>query len=148
MNTSRLDQYFAEYSKSHENPINKRIHIIAVPLIFFSVLGLLMSIPTPGWFFETTDWSTPFTVGALIFYFSFRSARLNLVITGFIAIQLLLLQFLRPNLLVPCSIIFVLAWIAQFYGHHLEGRKPAFFRDLFFLLIGPLWVLRSLKLLK
>ena len=147
MNTSRLDQYFAEYSKSHENPINKRIHIIAVPLIFFSVLGLLMSIPTPGWFFETTDWSTPFIIGALVFYFSFRSPRLNLVIIGFIAVQLLLLQFLRPHLFVPCLIIFVLAWIAQFYGHHLEGRKPAFFRDLFFLLIGPLWVLRSLKLL-
>jgi uncharacterized membrane protein YGL010W len=38
-------------------------------------------------------------------------------------------------------IIFVLAWIGQFIGHEIEGKKPAFFKDLQFLLIGPLWTL-------
>ena len=35
--------------------------------------------------------------------------------------------------------LFVLAWIGQFYGHKVEGKKPSFFKDLQFLLIGPLW---------
>src|SRR5262249_2722390 len=37
--------------------------------------------------------------------------------------------------------VFVAAWIAQFVGHSIEGRKPSFFEDLQFLLIGPLWLL-------
>ena len=42
-------------------------------------------------------------------------------------------------------IIFVLAWIGQFYGHKLEGAKPSFFKDLQFLLIGPAWVFEKLS---
>ena len=41
-------------------------------------------------------------------------------------------------------IIFVVAWIGQFYGHKVEGKKPSFFKDLQFLLIGPLWLLSKL----
>lgn len=35
--------------------------------------------------------------------------------------------------------IFVAAWVGQFIGHHVEGARPSFFKDLQFLLIGPLW---------
>ncbi len=49
-----------------------------------------------------------------------------------------------------CIAIFVLAWIGQFIGHKIEGKKPSFLDDLRFLLIGPLFVLsflyRRLKL--
>src|SRR5690606_36199920 len=38
----------------------------------------------------------------------------------------------------------VAAWIAQFVGHKLEGRKPSFLTDLVYLLIGPAWVLSKL----
>ena len=37
--------------------------------------------------------------------------------------------------------VFVAAWIGQFYGHKVEGKKPSFFKDLQFLLIGPAWLL-------
>ena len=37
--------------------------------------------------------------------------------------------------------IFTIAWTGQFLGHKIEGKKPAFFKDLQFLLIGPLWLL-------
>ena len=40
-----------------------------------------------------------------------------------------------------CLAIFVVAWIGQFVGHAVEGRRPSFFKDLQFLLIGPLWLL-------
>ena len=39
--------------------------------------------------------------------------------------------------------IFVIAWIGQFYGHKLEGKKPSFLKDLQFLLIGPAWVIKK-----
>jgi uncharacterized membrane protein YGL010W len=41
-----LEQWFDEYAMSHQNPKNKAIHYICVPAIFFSIVGLLMSIPS------------------------------------------------------------------------------------------------------
>ena len=40
-----------------------------------------------------------------------------------------------------CLLLFVLAWIGQFYGHKVEGKKPSFLKDLQFLLIGPAWLM-------
>ncbi len=40
--------------------------------------------------------------------------------------------------------VIVIAWIAQFIGHKIEGRKPSFFTELVYLLIGPAWVLTKL----
>ena len=40
-----------------------------------------------------------------------------------------------------CLIVFALAWIGQFYGHSVEGKKPSFLKDLQFLLIGPMWLM-------
>jgi uncharacterized membrane protein YGL010W len=39
------------------------------------------------------------------------------------------------------AVLFVLAWIGQFIGHKIEGKKPSFFKDLQFLLIGPAWLM-------
>jgi len=36
-------------------------------------------------------------------------------------------------------VIFVLAWIGQFIGHNIEGSRPSFFKDVQFLLIGPIF---------
>ena len=36
---------------------------------------------------------------------------------------------------------FFVAWLFQFIGHRIEGKKPSFFKDLQFLLIGPIWCL-------
>ncbi|HSE12701.1 MAG TPA: Mpo1-like protein, partial [Rudaea sp.] len=36
--------------------------------------------------------------------------------------------------------VFVVAWIAQFVGHKVEGKRPSFLTDLAYLLIGPAWI--------
>jgi uncharacterized membrane protein YGL010W len=38
-------------------------------------------------------------------------------------------------------VVFVGAWIGQFVGHRIEGRRPSFFTDLFYLLVGPAWLM-------
>ncbi len=38
-------------------------------------------------------------------------------------------------------IVFVAAWILQFIGHAVEGKRPSFFKDVQFLMIGPAWLL-------
>jgi uncharacterized membrane protein YGL010W len=40
-----------------------------------------------------------------------------------------------------CLALFVLAWIGQFIGHKIEGKKPSFLKDVVFLLIGPAWLM-------
>jgi uncharacterized membrane protein YGL010W len=55
-------------------------------------------------------------------------------------IRLISLVDVAPLWLV-CVIIFVVAWIGQFYGHKVEGKKPSFLKDIQFLLIGPAWLM-------
>ncbi|HET6546035.1 MAG TPA: Mpo1-like protein, partial [Rhodanobacteraceae bacterium] len=40
--------------------------------------------------------------------------------------------------------VFAVAWIGQFAGHGLEGRRPSFATDLVYLLVGPAWLMAKL----
>lgn len=140
-----IDQWLTEYSKDHQNPTNKKIHHICVPLIMLSLFGLLWSIPTPNLFTKVPflNWATLLALGALIFY-----ARLSMKATLFMLFNVLIqftliYQFAKTGLLLQMSLgVFIVAWIGQFIGHKIEGQKPSFFEDLQFLLIGPLWVFK------
>lgn len=47
--------------------------------------------------------------------------------------------------LLPVSVIvFVGAWVMQFVGHKIEGKKPSFLEDIQYLWVGPLFVLSRL----
>ncbi len=143
-----LDQWLVEYSVSHQNPKNKKIHNIFVPLIMFSVLGLIWSIPTPELFNFSIlmNWSILFSAICMIFYFSLGKT------TGFLMLSVLVpmiigvyvIDHLGFSVLWVSTFIFIVSWIAQFYGHKIEGKKPSFFQDIQFLLIGPLWVFRKI----
>lgn len=45
------------------------------------------------------------------------------------------------NLALISLLIFTVAWVGQFIGHKIEGKKPSFLQDIQFLLIGPAWLL-------
>jgi uncharacterized membrane protein YGL010W len=65
------DQWFAEYGESHQKPANELIHWLCVPVIFFSVIGLIWSIPRPMAWVERLpwfDWALPGIALALLFY--------------------------------------------------------------------------------
>jgi uncharacterized membrane protein YGL010W len=51
------------------------------------------------------------------------------------------LPLLGSDALTAAVIVFVLAWIGQFIGHLIEGKKPSFFEDVKFLMVGPAWLL-------
>ena len=50
-------------------------------------------------------------------------------------------NFNNSELFMGYITVFILAWIGQFIGHKIEGKKPSFFEDIQFLLIGPAWLL-------
>lgn len=145
-------QWFDEYAISHQNHTNQLIHYICVPLIFFSVIGLFMSIPT-GLLESTFELYNPIlenwavVVGILISIFYLRLGFWYFLQMAFFILLAIIGNFWlgnNVNLLYASLAIFVIAWIGQFYGHNVEGKKPSFAKDLQFLLIGPLWVVKKL----
>jgi uncharacterized membrane protein YGL010W len=128
-----IDTLLARYSESHLNPVNEVIHFICVPVIVFTLLGLLWSV----------HWALAAgAAGAALVYYLRLSVPFALGMALMAAAMLGLLAALPPPLVLPLSVaVFVLAWIGQFIGHKIEGKKPSFFEDLRFLLIGPLFVL-------
>ncbi len=144
-----VNDWLGEYAVSHQNPTNKLLHWICVPAIVLAVMGLLWAAPVPASFAAALPWLNWATLvaAATIVYYLLLSPRLALGIALVFAGLLLIVQALSrlPWPLWQTSLtIFVIAWIGQFIGHILEGRRPSFFKDVQFLLIGPLWLLAAL----
>ena len=151
----KIDLLLEEYGSSHKNKINKLIHWISVPAIFFSIVALIWSIPLGPLEnlkindYQYINWATIALVFVVVYYIKlsplltigmiiFSSICLyvtnyleNLIFSGKIEFQLWLIAL----------IIFVISWIIQFIGHEIEGKKPSFLKDVQVLLIGPAWLM-------
>ena len=146
-----INQWFDEYGESHQNSTNKLFHFVCVPTIFFSFIGLLSLVSLPDIFGVNTKIdSVFFSLASLVIILSFLFyLRLSFSIAiGMIFVSIITLwlnYFIYKLDIIPLwlfsIIIFALAWVGQFYGHKVEGKKPSFFKDLQFLLIGPAWIL-------
>ena len=141
-----VDRWFSEYGESHQNPTNKAIHWICVPAITACVIALFWDLPRPEWMrqFGWLNWGTVVVIASLLYYLRLSvtlalgmSLATGLIITGIIAYEQL---HLTPVYQLALG-VFVLAWIGQFIGHSIEGKKPSFFKDIQFLLIGPIWLM-------
>ncbi len=143
-----VDQWLDEYADSHRNPTNKTLHWICVPPIVLSVLGFLWALPVPGVFAAVSPWLNWATLatGLAILYYATLSPALALGLLPVLAALLAIVSWLATlawPLWLTCGVIFVVAWIGQFIGHAIEGKRPSFFKDVQFLLIGPLWLLAA-----
>ena len=134
-----LDSYLTEYADSHRHPQNIVIHNICVPLIMWSLLGFLHSYTLFRLDFHL---SYVLIVLSMVYYAMFLQPAM-LLSMGVLTFIMLASYQVIPELRVVTLVVFALAWIGQFYGHKQEGKKPSFFKDLLFLLIGPVWVLRK-----
>lgn len=145
----KAQSLFDQYGESHQNGVNKAIHWVCIPAIMFSLFGLLYAIPFP--FVETKtfyfNWGALAMLLALAYY-------LTLSFSLFLGFSLIGFAILFGNQMLYEALgshdgyhalaslgIFVVAWIGQFIGHGIEGKKPSFLKDLQFLLIGPAWLL-------
>jgi uncharacterized membrane protein YGL010W len=144
-----ITEWFADYSQYHRNKINIRIHWICVPAIFFSVVAMLASIPVPSiiQIHPIINFGLIFMILCLVFYLSL-SITLSIGMLIMFSIITYVLSIPAGQFLIEhwyySLLIFAVAWVGQFIGHKIEGKRPAFFKDVRFLLIGPLWVLSHL----
>lgn len=126
-----MAEWFDEYGESHQHPINKRIHWVCVPVITLCVAAVVWKLSALLYVLSMVG---------VYWFFSRMSEKIAYGMVG-ILIACLILIALLPKSLLFYGVLFVVAWIGQFIGHHIEGKKPSFFKDLQFLLIGPAWLL-------
>jgi len=144
--TRKIDALLAEYGESHRNPTNKLVHWICVPVIFWTIVALFWSIPVPPAFAGVPflNWATIFLALAMVYYLVL-APRLAAGILLYCLLCIWLIVLYQAAFALPlwkfAVALFVLAWIGQFWGHKVEGKKPSFFKDVQFLLIGPAWLL-------
>ncbi|WP_298626484.1 DUF962 domain-containing protein [uncultured Legionella sp.] len=138
-------QFYAEY---HQNPMTRYTHMAGVPLIILSLMILLgfVKIVIPDVY--ATNLACLTAVIALIYYFRLNW-KLTLVLVPIFIVLLWfanLFSYFGPTKLGLWAflITFVLGWGLQFYGHYIEGKKPAFMVNLCQALIAPLFLAAEL----
>jgi uncharacterized membrane protein YGL010W len=128
----KVDELFLRYGESHRNPANEAIHWICVPLITWSVLAALWSVSPAAAYIG---------IGLSVAFYAWLSVQIAVGMLALFALMVYPMTLLGSNTLMVAAAVFVLAWIGQFIGHAIEGRKPSFFEDVKFLLVGPAWLL-------
>jgi uncharacterized membrane protein YGL010W len=144
----RIFALLDEYGFSHQNKTNKLIHWIAVPAIFWTVVALLWEIPVPAALADVAilNWAT-ITLAVTVVYYAYLSWTLAIGMVLFTLVCFGLINAYESAPIFSLALwqfaiaVFVIAWIFQFIGHKIEGRKPSFFKDVQFLMIGPAWLM-------
>lgn len=143
-----LDTLLDEYAQDHRNLINQKIHYVCVPLIVWSLLGLLWSIPLLPFSLgpHPINAGLLFVLGSLCYYLylDFKSFLFMFSLSLVYLVTIIFLERFSWSIYVY-FLTFVVAWLGQFVGHKIEGQKPSFLKDLHFLFIGPVWVFHKMK---
>jgi uncharacterized membrane protein YGL010W len=139
-----LASWFADYAADHQHPVNRRIHWICVPAILWAAIALLWLLPVPAWLGRPGFWCGLVLVGAVSWYWRL-SHRIGIAMFVVLVALAFATEGLRlwlgpAALLWLAATVLVLAWIGQFAGHAIEGRRPSFTTDLAYLLVGPAWL--------
>ena len=142
----KIDQWLSEYGESHQDETNKTIHWICVPVIFFSVVGLFYCIKLPVQLAAGLQLNVAMVLVLLVtlYYLSLsRTIWIGMLLFGAVCLGLCyaIENYIPAPLWLVCVVLFILAWVGQFYGHKVEGKKPSFLKDLQFLMIGPMWLM-------
>jgi len=143
-----VDRWLGNYSEDHRNPTNIAIHWICVPLILWTVIALLWTIPVPESVGRAGLWAGVAMFSAMMFYLRLSRALAFGMLAAFVLLGLVteaLYRALGPTSLMWLAVgVFVVAWVAQFVGHQIEGKRPSFLTDVAYLLIGPAWIVAKI----
>lgn len=143
-----MQRWLDSYSADHQHPTNRILHWICVPLIVWCVIALVWTVPVPPLLGRQGFWAVGMLVLAFAWYWKHShrlGAALLLAMAALALLTELLYRQLGPtSLRVLAAGVFVVAWIGQFIGHAIEGRRPSFLTDLAYLLVGPAWLMDKL----
>lgn len=136
--TARLALLFEDYETYHRARGNKLCHYLGIPLIAFTLVGLLQALPVARIGQWTVDLAIVVAM-AVVLYDLRLSTRLALALAATLGFFYFAA---RPVPLSFHAAGFLAGWALQFLGHYVyEKRSPAFLKNLQHLMVGPLWVL-------
>lgn len=146
--TQSMQGWLDSYSGDHQHPTNRLLHWVCVPLIVWCAIAMMWTIPVPSMVGRPGFWSVCALVLAFTWYWK-QSHRLAAALFVALVLLCVLTEFayraLGPHSLLLTAIgVFVVAWVGQFIGHVIEGRRPSFLTDLAYLLVGPAWLMDKL----
>jgi uncharacterized membrane protein YGL010W len=146
------DFYFAKYAAVHQQPANKLIHFICIPLLILSIMGLLWVIPFPyikflGAYNADFNWSSFFIAACIYFYL-----KLSPISSYFMLLILFLFSYAitlvaqgqkagGPSLAILSAVVFAISVILLYIGYKKEGKKLSFEYRYKNILIAPLYML-------
>ncbi|MFK2916014.1 DUF962 domain-containing protein [Dyella koreensis] len=143
-----MRDWLDSYSRDHQHPTNRLLHWICVPLIVWCAVAMLWTAPVPSMLGRPGFWSVGVQVLAFAWYWRHSRRLAGALLIAFILLDLLtelLYRQLGPVALLWSALgVFAVAWVGQFVGHAIEGRRPSFLTDLAYLLIGPAWLMDKL----
>jgi len=153
----KVDLLFAEYAASHQHPSNQLINWVCIPMILFSVLGLLWSIPFPhlnflGRYNGFVNWASFFIAISGYYYYRLSPVLSYMMILLVFALSLLVVQLEKweaaggPAVWLVCVITLLFAIGALFIGQKIEGKESSFKTNVKSVLIGPIWLLKLILL--
>ncbi|SFR91800.1 Uncharacterized membrane protein YGL010W [Dyella sp. OK004] len=143
-----MRDWLDSYSRDHQHPTNRLLHWICVPLIVWCAVAMLWTVPVPSMLGRPGFWSVGVQVLAFAWYWKHSRRLAGALLIVFVLLDLLtelLYRQLGPMTLLWSALgVFAVAWVGQFIGHAIEGRRPSFLTDLAYLLIGPAWLMDKL----
>ncbi len=117
-----------------------------MPTIFFTIAGLFYCIKLPWEITPGVQLNVAMILVLLvtIYYFALsKTIWIGMLLFGLLCLIICycIETYTSLPLWLLSVILFALAWVGQFYGHKVEGKKPSFLKDLQFLMIGPMWLM-------
>ena len=143
-----MGPWLDSYAGDHRHPVNQRLHEVCVPLILWSAIALMWTIPVPALLGRPGFWSVAAQVLAFAWYWKHSRRLGGAMLLVFVLLDLLtawvFARYGTGTLRWSAVAVFAVAWVGQFVGHAIEGRRPSFLTDLSYLLVGPAWLLDKL----
>ena len=133
-----IDAVIVEHDRIHQNPINRTLQWVYIPLLTFGVLGMVWAIPFPhldflGKYNGFVNWAS-FLIAFSIYYYYRLSPVLSygilLIVFAFsaaiVGLEKLHANHNWPSLGIVCAGIFFIGLVFQLIGFRKEAKVPPF----------------------
>ena len=144
---SNLPALLADYGAYHQDPRNRLTHYFGVPAIVYAVLIVpALHAATIFGFIVAVD---RIIVVPFVLFYLFLDLRLGLLLAVLFALLCgaaeATTQLGATVSTIVAGAVFILGWALQFFGHYLEGNRPALLTNLFQILVAPIYLAAELS---
>jgi uncharacterized membrane protein YGL010W len=137
-----LAALLAGYGAYHRDPRNRLTHCFGVPAIIYA--ALIPAALQPLRLFGFATGLDRILVVALVAFYLVLDPALGLLLALLLAALAWAAETTTglgvPAALTLAGVIFVLGWVLQLFGHHLEGNRPALLTNIFQILVAPIYL--------